>query len=79
MHSFKAHHCASVIIASELMDGNVEGGNTVDSDSELSTVSSSRFSGLDEGLVERKGTGDRNESWKRRGINGDSDGSENTV
>jgi hypothetical protein len=30
------------------MDGIVEGRNTIDSDSELSTVSSSRFSGLDE-------------------------------
>ena len=47
MHFLKAHHRASVIIASELMGGIVEGGNTVDSDSELSTVSSSRLSGLD--------------------------------
>ena len=48
MHFLKAHHRASIIIASELIDGIVEGGNTVDSDSELSTVSSSRLSGLDE-------------------------------
>ena len=31
------------IIASEVMDGIAEGGNTVDSDSELSIVSSSRY------------------------------------
>ena len=45
---FLAAQRMEAIIASEAMDGIVEGGNTVDSDSELSTVSSSRFSGLDE-------------------------------
>ena len=45
---FLAAQRMEAIIASEVMDGIVEGGNTVDSDSELSTVSSSRFSGLDE-------------------------------
>jgi hypothetical protein len=35
-------------IASERMDGIIEGRNTVDSDSELSTVLSNRFLGLDE-------------------------------
>jgi hypothetical protein len=36
------------IIASKVIDSIVvEGGDTVDSDSELFTVSSSRFSGLD--------------------------------
>jgi hypothetical protein len=35
-------------IASEQMDGIIEGGNTVDSNSELSTVLSNKFSSLDE-------------------------------
>jgi hypothetical protein len=45
---FLAAQRIETIIASEQMDGIVEGGNTIDSNSELSTVSSSRFSGLDE-------------------------------
>jgi hypothetical protein len=45
---FLAAQRMEAIIASEAMDGIVEGGNTVDSDSELSIVSSSRFLGLDE-------------------------------
>jgi hypothetical protein len=35
-------------IASERMDGIIKGGNTVNSNSELSTVLSNRFLGLDE-------------------------------
>jgi hypothetical protein len=45
---FLAAQRMEAIKASELRDGIVEGRNTVNSDSELSTVSSSRFSGLDE-------------------------------
>jgi hypothetical protein len=45
---FLAAQRMEATIASERMDGIIEGGNTVDSDSELSTVLSNRFSGLDE-------------------------------
>jgi hypothetical protein len=44
---FLAAQRIEAIKASELMDSIVEGRSTVDSDSELSTMSSSRFSGLD--------------------------------
>jgi hypothetical protein len=45
---FLAAQRMEATIASERMDGIIEGGNTVDSDSELSIVLSNRFLGLDE-------------------------------